>query len=305
VLAIGEVPSVARPSSRFTDDMLGWFAVAREQRDSLPWRQRRDPWEVLVSEVMLAQTQASRVAAPYLRFIDQFPDAAACARANEGEVLRAWSGLGYNRRALNLHKSARRIMEHHGGAVPAELASLLELPGVGPYTARAVAAFAFELPVGVVDTNVGRVLARAVAGSRLARLEAQALADDLVVPDRAREWNLALMDFGNLICTARNPRCADCPLGTNGGCAWRRAGVEEDPAAGSAAVSRRQPPFRGSDREIRGRLVRTACLGPIGAHEVVGVAGVPDAPGRAMRIAEELVTEGLLAQESDGSFVLP
>src|SRR5271166_381774 len=157
----------------------------RHRRD-LPWRSTRDPWRVLVSEVMLQQTPVVRVVPRYAEFLDAYPTPASCAAAPLADVLVRWEGLGYHRRAVHLHGTARAVVERHGGEVPATLPELLALPGVGAYTARAVLVFAFEAAVGVVDTNVGRVLARAVAGRALAGGEAQALADRLV--PRRRPW---------------------------------------------------------------------------------------------------------------------
>ena len=171
--------------------VLSWWADARGARDRLPWRTTRDPWAVLVSETMLVQTQAPRVAARFPEVLDRFPTPAALADATTAEALACWTGLGYNRRALWLQRAARRVVEHHRGAVPDDLDDLMALPGVGPYTARAVLAFAFGRPVGVVDTNVGRVLARAVAGRRLSPAEAQSRAD------RLRRTRDALMPGGS------------------------------------------------------------------------------------------------------------
>lgn len=295
--------------------LLAWWSAARAARDALPWRSTRDPWAVLVSETMLAQTQAARVAARYPELIARFPDPATLAAAPLGELLRSWSGLGYPRRAAALHAAATAIVARHGGAVPGRLDPLLALPGVGEYTARAVLAFAFGAPAGVVDTNVGRVLARAVAGRPLRRPEAQRLADSLTAaaPAGPRDWNLALMDFGALVCRARSPGCEGCPLRPAAACAWRRergaAGARSvagtDPAAGSAAVSTRQTRFRGSDREGRGRLLAAACAGPVGASFVAAAAGWPDDQERAARVAAALVGEGLLVAGGDGSLRLP
>ncbi|MGH3441697.1 MAG: A/G-specific adenine glycosylase, partial [Nitriliruptorales bacterium] len=167
---------------------------------------------------MLQQTQVSRVAARYLAFLDAFPTATRCAEAPAAAVIRLWDGLGYNRRARNLHRAAAHLAERHGGRVPDDLDALLALPGVGPYTARAVLSFAFERDVGVVETNIGRVLARAVAGESLSSGGAQRLADDLVPPGRSRAWNLALMDLGAEVCRKRDPRCHACPVAST--CAW-------------------------------------------------------------------------------------
>jgi A/G-specific adenine glycosylase len=163
--------------------LLGW---SEQSRRDLPWRRTRDPWAVLVSELMLQQTQVARVVRIYPGFMARFPDPASCARAPAGAVIEAWSGLGYNRRALNLHRIATTVVDRHGGQLPDTIEGLMALPGVGPYTARAVSVFAFEAECGVVDTNAWRVLARAVAGSRLSGRDAQALADELVPPGRAR-----------------------------------------------------------------------------------------------------------------------
>jgi A/G-specific adenine glycosylase len=288
----------------FARSLFGWWTEARVARDDLPWRRRSDPWHVLVAEVMLAQTQASRVATSYARFMEAFPSAAVCAEAPEGEVLRHWIGLGYNARALRLQSSARQIVELHQGRVPSELSPLLALPGVGPYIARAVQSFAFDIPVGVFDTNIARVLARAIAGRRLGRGAAQDLADAVVDVRAPREWNLALMDLGALCCTARVPHCDRCPLLTAQLCAWRSSNEIADPADGSAGVSRAQPRFRGSDREIRGRLVKMASADPL-ADGMLSSLLSPDVPAaRLERVVADLVREGLLRRAMDGSLHL-
>lgn len=261
-------------------------------RRDLPWRKTRDPWLVLVSEVMLQQTQVARVLGPYHRFTQRFPTAAACAAAELADVVRAWAGLGYNRRALHLHRAAGAVVARHDGHVPADLRSLLALPGVGAYTARAVLVFAFEQPTGVVDTNVARLLARCVAGRPLTQAAAQALADRLVPVDRAWEYNQAMFDLGALHCTAGVPACGGCPLRHR--CAWARAGrPTPDPSAGSAAVSRRQSPFSGSDRQGRGRLVDALRDGGLAPRALAPAAGWPGDPERALRVATTLVDEGL------------
>jgi A/G-specific adenine glycosylase len=272
-------------------------AADRLWRD-LPWRATRDPWHVLVSEVMLQQTQATRVVAPYRRFVARFPSAATCAAASPADVVRAWAGLGYNRRALHLHRTAIAIVDRHRGRVPDELDLLLELPGVGPYTARAVLAFAHGLPVGVVDTNVSRVLARAVAGRPLTSRAAQQLADRLVDAHEAWRFNQALFDLGARCCTARAPRCGTCPLRSH--CAWRRGGnVPPDPAG----ARRRQAAFAGSDREGRGRLVGALRLAPVPVPELAVATGWPDDERRSQRIADALVDEGLACWR-DGALAL-
>ncbi|WP_229730636.1 A/G-specific adenine glycosylase [Egicoccus halophilus] len=282
------------------DRLLQWGA---ETRRDLPWRRTRDPWAVLVSELMLQQTQVARVLPRYRDFLDRFPTPQACADAAPGEVVRRWDGLGYNRRALNLHRAAVVIVDEYGGRLPDDLEALLALPGVGPYTARAVLAFAFERDHGVVDTNAARVLARAVAGRRLGPREAQALADAQVPAGAAWAWNQAMLDLGATVCTKRSPRCERCPL--QPACAWFSAGLAEpDPAVGSAGVSTPQARFEGSDRQGRGRLVQALRTGPLERGRLADVAGWPEDPDRAQRIADTLVAEGL-AEYVDGQLSLP
>ena len=280
--------------------LLDWGE--RVRRD-LPWRRTRDPWAVLVSELMLQQTQVPRVVARYDEFLRRFPTPDDCATAAVGEVVRAWEGLGYNRRAVDLHRAATRIVARHGGRVPSDLDELLALPGVGAYTARAVLAFAFEHDHGVVDTNAARFLARAVARRRLTAREAQELADALVPPGQGWAWNQAVLDLGAATCTKRTPRCGSCPITQD--CTWARAGwPDPDPAVGSAGVPGRQSRFDGSDRQGRGRLVQALRTGPVGIDRVPDAAGWPDEPERARRIADGLVAEGL-AEYVDGQLTLP
>ena len=259
----------------------------------LPWRRTRDPWRVLVAEVMLQQTGVVRVLERYDDFCERFPTPAACAAAPAGAVIEEWRGLGYNRRALHLHAAARRISAA-GGRFPDDLDGLLALPGVGPYTARAVLALAFERDVGVVDTNVGRVLAR-LAGRRLSRAEAQQAADRLVPAGRAWLWNQALFDLGAAVCTRRAPACAQCPVRRH--CAWRGKGP--DPADGSAGVSVAQAPFAGSDRQGRGRLVEALRAGPQPAAAAPHLMCLEDELPRAHRIVASLLADGLVVERDD------
>ena len=269
--------------------VLQWGETHRRE---LPWRRTRDPWRILVSEVMLQQTQAGRVVEPYERFLALFPNPAACAAAGPGEVIRAWHGLGYNRRGLNLHRCAVEICQHHGGRVPADLEDLLALPGVGPYTARAVLTFAYEADVGVVDTNVARLLARAVAGRPLGRTAAQRLADGFVPTGDSWAWNQALFDLGAAHCRSARPLCSSCPLRRR--CVWVNEGqTQPDPALGPGGRSRRQSVFEGSDRQGRGRLVAELRRAAIGRDRLAVAAGWPDDPGRADAVAGTLVADGL------------
>jgi A/G-specific adenine glycosylase len=265
----------------------------------LPWRRTRDPWAVLVAELMLQQTQVPRVEPKWIAFLDRFPTATACADAPVGDVIESWAGLGYNRRAVQLHTCATQIRDLHDGRVPDQLDALRALAGIGPYTARAVLAFAFERDVAVVDTNVGRVLAR-VTGHRLRPRDAQDLADRLVPAGEGWTWNQAMLDHGALSCTKRAPQCSSCSAQPV--CGW--GGIGEDPAPGSAGVSGRQSRFSGSDRQGRGRLVAALRAGTVHLADLGAATGWPDDEARARRVADGLVTDGL-AVRVDDRFVLP
>ena len=283
-----------------------WGAAAGggSRRPELPWRSTRDPWAVLVSEVMAQQTQVARVVPAYVRFLEQFPTPTACAAASLGDVLRAWQGLGYNRRAQSLHRAARVVAADHDGRIPTDLAGLLALPGVGAYTARAVMAFALETDVGVVDTNAGRVLARAVAGRPVRPAEAQRLVDAMVPPGRGWSFGQALLDLGAGVCVAGTPRCVDCPIRRR--CRWASTRwTGPDPARGSAGVSAPQSRFVGSDREGRGRLVEALRRGPVPPDRVHSVVGWPDDPERVRRVVAGLVAEELVVADREGRLRLP
>lgn len=279
--------------------LTAWAGPGTALRRDLPWRRTRDPWAVLVSEVMLQQTQVARVIPAWRAFLERWPTVSAMADTELADVLVAWQGLGYPRRARALWALARRVEADHGGVIPSDPAALLALPGVGPYTARAVLAFAFEADgVGVLDTNTARVLARALAGRRMARSEAQALADALTPPGGSWWWNQAMLDLGALHCVPTRPRCATCPLLTT--CRWVASGGP-DPATGSAGVSVRQAPFRGSDRELRGAILRALGAGPRRGDELeAAVRPVCDDPGRIARLLDALAADGLVSVEVSG-----
>jgi A/G-specific adenine glycosylase len=267
----------------------------------LPWRRTRDPWAILVSEVMLQQTQVRRVEPRYAAFLERFPTVGACAGATAGDVVRVWSGLGYNQRAVRLHRAARVVVDEHDGRLPRTLPELQRLPGVGPYTARAVMAYAHEIDAALVETNTARVLAR-FHGRRLGRVEVQVLADEALPRGEAWAWNQALMDLGATVCTARRPACGTCPLAAR--CGWLGA-HEPDPAVGSACVSGGQSRFDGSDRQGRGRLVRLLSSRPVGPVELASVMGWSGDPERAERVAARLVADGLAVVDADGRLTLP
>ena len=274
--------------------LLAWGE--RTRRD-LPWRRTRDPWAVLVSEAMLQQTQVARVVGRYEAFLARFPTPSACAEAAPGEVIRLWAGLGYNHRAVSLQRAAAACVDRHGGRVPSSLADLVALPGVGPYTARAVLAFAYEADHGVVDTNAARVLAR-VGGARLSAAQVQARADALVPPGRGWAWNQAVLDLGATVCVKAAPRCGSCPVAR--WCGWHGDGrAGPDPAMGSAGVPGPQSTFAGSDRQGRGRLVAALRQGPVGVGRLAAVMGWGGDPGRAARVAATLVADGLAVLDGD------
>jgi A/G-specific adenine glycosylase len=264
-------------------EVLAWGVP--QMRD-LPWRRERDPWRILVAEVMLQQTQVDRVIPKWHAFLAAFPTPTACSLAPLGDVLRLWQGLGYPRRAKHLHATAVAVTADLDGRLPDDLDALRLLPGIGPYTARAVLAFAFERDVAVVDTNIARILAR-TTGQRLTSKKAQSIADDLVPVGGGWLWNQILMDLGATVCRPR-PQCERCPVASR--CAWNLAGrPDPDPAIGSAGVSTAQARFEGSDRQRRGRVLAAVSGGarPIDAFEE--------------RIVEGLVLDGLL--ERIGGFV--
>ncbi|MDD4868438.1 MAG: A/G-specific adenine glycosylase, partial [Mycobacterium sp.] len=230
------------------NDLMAWYDRCR--RD-LPWREPGvSAWQILVSEIMLQQTPVARVLPVWTDWVRRWPTASATASATAADLLRAWGKLGYPRRAKWLHECATVVARDHADVVPDDIDTLVALPGIGGYTARAVACFAYHRPVPVVDTNVRRVVARAVHGA--ARAAAVSAARDhadvaalLPAGDAAPRFSVALMELGATVCTARAPRCGSCPLAE---CAWRRAG--HPPAPGGA---RRGQTYAGTDRQVRGR----------------------------------------------------
>jgi A/G-specific adenine glycosylase len=266
---------------------LDWFGP--RQRD-LPWRRTRDPWAICVAEVMLQQTQVHRVIPKWLAFLDQFPTMGACADAPLGDVLVLWQGLGYPRRARNLHLLAQQVVEHHEGVMPNDLNSLLTLPGIGNYTARALLAFAFEHDAAVVDTNAARVLARWEGQTMIAKV-VQRMADEALPSGASWAWNQAMLDLGATLCRPRAPQCLECPVSS--WCRWRGRVDVDDPAVGSAGVSKPQARFAGSDRELRGKVLLAIGQRPRSIDELNRLCGNGDRD-RVARLVEALRTEGLL-----------
>jgi A/G-specific adenine glycosylase len=250
--------------------LLDWYA--RHQRN-LPWRRTRDPYAILVAEVMLQQTQVDRVIPKWHAWLVRFPTLRALAEASRADAIREWHGLGYNLRAVRLHEIARQVVAEFDGELPRSLEGLLKLKGVGRYTAGAVACFAYEMPVSMVDTNVRRVLARVFSTS-----DVDALAEDVMPPEGAYAWNQALMDLGATVCRVRDPLCLVCPL----------VGVCGGPTA--PPKSRPQGEFHGSRRYIRGRVIdalrRTLWLS---VDELVAQTGA------TRPLIEQLEREGLVS----------
>lgn len=266
--------------------VFSWISPRLRQ---LPWRNERDPWKILVSEVMLQQTSVHRVLGKWEAFVEEYPTVHECARAELGDILRLWQGLGYPRRARNLHAAARVIVSDHGGRVPDSIDALVALPGIGPYTARAVVAFAFEGDAAVVDTNVQRVLRRLVGDSIAARAT-QEMADELLPDGESWLWNQALMDLGATVCKPR-PQCDQCPLVDV--CRWQ--GIGPDPAEKPASA--RQAGFEGSDRQARGRLMKALVSGPVDVEDVPMVMG--RSQETASMLVQALVEEQLIRRLGD------
>lgn len=279
------------------EELLDWYR--REQRD-LPWRRPGvSAWQILVSEFMLQQTPVARVEPIWREWVARWPTPSATAAASTADVLRAWGKLGYPRRAKRLHECATTIATEHGDVVPDDVDTLLTLPGVGTYTSRAVACFAYRRRVPVVDTNVRRVIARVVHGRADSPASVRDLADvDAVLPNdvRAPEFSVALMELGAVVCTARSPKCGLCPLSS---CRWRSLGY---PAATEPA--RKVQRFAGTDRQVRGKLldVLRGNAAPVTRAEL-DVVWLTDTVQRD-RALLSLLTDGLVEQTADGLFAL-
>jgi len=290
------------PTSPLHAPTLRWYAS--HARD-LPWRQAdATPWAVLVSEIMLQQTPVSRVIPAYEAWLERWPTPAALAAEAPGEAVRQWGRLGYPRRALRLHAAATMIVADHDGRVPSSYDSLRALPGIGDYTAAAVASFAFRQRHAVLDTNVRRVLARVVDGKAYpptATTAGERRTAESLLPERAERaatWAVAVMEVGALVCTATSPRCDVCPLSKQ--CAWRAAGR---PAYDGPP--RRRQTYDGTDRQCRGRLlgVLRATQGPARRADLEAVW--PHNPVQRERALDTLVADGLVEPLADDLYRLP
>ena len=289
------------PHTALHREILAWYAAnARE----LPWREpEAGAWAVMVSEFMLQQTPVKRVLPMYAAWMERWPTPAALAAAPSGEAVRAWGRLGYPRRALRLHAAATAIVEHHGGVVPTDHAELLALPGVGEYTAAAVASFAHRQRHAVLDTNVRRVFARLIDGNEYPptattaaeRRTATELLPD--APETAATWAVAVMELGALVCTARTPDCGRCPVAAR--CAWRLAG---SPAHQGPA--RRGQTYEGTDRQVRGKLLAVLRATHAEVPQEVLDRVWPDTVQRA-RALDGLVADGLVEPVAPGIYRLP
>jgi A/G-specific adenine glycosylase len=253
--------------------LLEWFAGSG--RD-LPWRHTRDPYKIMVSEIMLQQTQVDRVVLKYQGFLELFPSLTALAAAPTADVIRAWTGLGYNRRAVNMQRTARVVLEAHNGQFPRDIVELLKLPGIGPYTAGAIACFAFEQDVAFIDTNIRRVVQRLFVGPEESAPAGEArllaIARGAVPPGQGWAWNQAIMELGALICTVAAPACWRCPVQAHCRAYAARRSADEQLFSSESAparqllrrvVERREAPYAGSNRFYRGRAIEALRqLGP-------------------------------------------
>jgi A/G-specific adenine glycosylase len=296
---MSSVPPAAREA------ILAWYG---EHGRPLAFRQTSDPYAILVSETMAQQTQAARAASHWQRFMERFPTVASVATATPADVLRAWQGLGYDRRGLALWRTARVVVEQHGGRIPTSVAELQALPGIGPYTARALAAIAFGQRVGAVDVNVRRVLGRIVAGTSALELSAgelQRLADEVVPPDRPADWTHALMDVGATLCRPRDPRCGSCPARP-----WCKLDmqVSDRPLPQAAPVSmgarragqRSRTPFVSTNRWLRGRILDRLRAAPDGRWVTLDSTIGSHEPDRVKAAVAAMAADGLLELRMSG-----
>ncbi|HET7769270.1 MAG TPA: A/G-specific adenine glycosylase [Chloroflexota bacterium] len=298
----------ARKQRAVSAAVLAWYR--RSHRD-LPWRHTRDPYAILVSEVMLQQTQVERVLPKYLAWLSAYPSVAALAAAPRAEVIRAWSGLGYNLRAVRLHEIARQVEERFGGRIPDTLEGLLSLKGIGRYTAGAVLCFAYGQPAPVLDTNVRRVLGRIFAAEAPSAVDddrvAWPLAQAALPPaEDVYDWNQALMDVGATICLSRYPRCLLCPAQEH--CTARKewfapgqTGLSQLAEARATYTPRKpkQGKFEGSRRWYRGRIVDALRAAPEGVAPAELATRIAHDEAATREIVDGLVRDGLVELRGD------
>ncbi|USR79631.1 A/G-specific adenine glycosylase [Arcanobacterium pinnipediorum] len=290
------------PTSLLYRQLTKWFA--RSARP-LPWRNTSDPWAILLCEVMSQQTPVSRVEPTWYAWLERWPTPRDLAQASPAEVLLAWDRMGYPRRALRLRECALEITHRFDGKIPRERDELLSLPGIGPYTADAILAFAFEEYSVVLDTNIRRVLARwngqALAPPHQTSAERQ-LAQSYVPPqaERAWRWNAAIMEFGALVCTARNPRCPECPVAAT--CGWKNAGYPGDEYANTRTTQK----WAGTNRQARGKIMDVLRSHPDQSftEEILRDLSALSEP-RFSPALRGLLTDGLIAQTPANSYCLP
>ncbi|MDN5901910.1 A/G-specific adenine glycosylase [Corynebacterium casei] len=283
-----------------TAALLIWFDLNERP---LPWRNKTtSAWGILISEVMSQQTPVARVAPQWQEWIERWPTPADFAKASKAEVLRAWGKLGYPRRALRLHECAQAIVERHDGAVPSNVDELLALPGIGAYTARAVACFHFQQDVPVVDTNVRRVYGRAVTGQFLQPQSSAKELGQVAEVTTGPRCSAALMELGALVCTAKSPKCDICPIRHT--CQWQKLGCPQPSEEDLSKAKKRVQKFTGTDRQVRGLLmdVLRAADDPVEKSRLDVVW--PDAAQRS-RALFSLVEDGLAVQTDAGKFHLP
>jgi A/G-specific adenine glycosylase len=276
--------------------LLPWYA--QHKRD-LPWRRTRDPYALVVAEMMLQQTGVDRIAPKWQAFVEQFPSWEALASAPVADVIREWRGLGYNRRAVSLHRIAQAVVAEHGGRLPTERAILLKLPGIGPYTANAILSFVHGQDVAAIDVNLQRVIGRVVFGRADAPIgEVERAALEALPTGQSSDWNQALMDFASIQCTLRRPACLFCPL--RDACA--AAGADERIERAPRVAAERPAPYLMSTRYIRGRIVDAARHLPVdGVLTLAEVEAIVAAEGRDVpALLAGLVRDGLLAQVGEG-----
>jgi A/G-specific adenine glycosylase len=285
-------PEKSAPDPRVVErvqaDLLEWYA--RYGRD-LPWRRTRDPYAVLVAEIMLQQTQVDRVIPKWHAWLERFPRFVDLAKASRADAIRAWQGLGYNQRAVRLHAIARQVTAELGGVLPDDIEGLLRLKGIGRYTAGAVACFAYERPVAMVETNIRRVLSRVF---RVAPAAVDTIAEGVVARQAAYRWNQALMDLGATLCRPERPMCLLCPLVADcGGPVPKRTTQRRSSGAGA---------FAGSTRYYRGRLIEALRQAPHGTRvlleELVQMMGPDESVERLAGLVKQLAADGLVSVDA-------